>query len=70
MDKAGGVRGVVFSVRILCNSVVEHECFFKCCAMKLVSDRCVVSLLDRVVEVKPTCILLFSEIQSAKGHLN
>ena len=27
-------------------------------------------LLDRVVEVKPTYIFLFSEIQSSKGHLN
>ena len=34
------------------------------------SERCIVSLLDRVVEVKPTCILLLSEIQSPKGHLN
>ena len=25
---------------------------------------------DRVVEVKQTYILLFSEIQSSKGHLN
>ena len=29
-----------------------------------------VSLLDRVVVVKPAYILLFSEIQSPKGHLN
>ena len=41
--------------------------FCKCCAMELVSERCIVSLLDRVVEVKPT---LFLEIQSPKGHLN
>ena len=34
------------------------------------SERCIVSLLDRVVEVKPTYILLLSEIQSPKGHLN
>ena len=52
------------------NSVVGHECFFNCCAMELVSDRCIVSLRYRVVEVKPTYILLFSEIQSPKGHLN
>ena len=38
--------------------------------MELVSKRCIVSLLDRVVEVKPTYIFLFSEIQSPKGHLN
>ena len=38
--------------------------------MELVSERCIVSLPDRVVEVKPTSILLFSEIQSLKGHLN
>ena len=43
--------------------------FFKCCAMELVSERCIVSLLDRVVKVIPTYIL-FSEIQSPKGHLN
>ena len=30
----------------------------------------IVSLLDRVVEVKPTYILLLSDIQSPKGHLN
>ena len=38
--------------------------------MELLSERCIVSLLDRVVEVKPIPILLFSEIQSPKGHLN
>ena len=39
--------------------------------MELVSERCIVSLLDRVVEVKPAyTLLLFSEIQSPKGHLN
>ena len=38
--------------------------------MELVSERCIVSLLDRVVEVKPKYIFLFSEIQSLKGHLN
>ena len=38
--------------------------------IELVSERCIVSLLDRVVEVKPTYILLLSEIQSPKGHLN
>ena len=49
---------VVFSVRIFRNSVVGHECLFRCCAMELVPERCMVSLLDRVVEVKPTYILL------------
>ena len=44
--------------------------FFKCWAIELVSERCIVSLLDRVVEVKPTYILLLAEIQSPKGHLN
>ena len=44
--------------------------FSRCCAMELVSERCIVSLLNRVVEVKPTYLLLFSEIQSLKGHLN
>ena len=27
---------VVFLVRIFCNSVVGHECFFKCCTVELV----------------------------------
>ena len=44
--------------------------FFKFCAMELILERCIVSLLDRVVEVKKTYILLFSEIQCPKGHLN
>ena len=57
-----GSNIVVFSVRIVHNSVVGNECFFKYCAMEFVSERCIVSLLDRVVEVKPTCILLFSVI--------
>ena len=57
---------VVFPVRIFRNSIVRHECFFKCCAMELISERCIVSLLNRGIEVKPT----FSEIQSPKGHLN
>ena len=61
---------VVFSVKIFRNSVVEHEYFFRCCAMKLVLERCIVSLPRRVVEVKPTYTLLFSEKQSSKGHLN
>ena len=60
----------MFSVRIFCNSVVGHEFFSQCCAMELVSDRSIVSLFDRVVEIKPTFILLFSEIQYPKGHLN
>ena len=61
---------VVLSVRIFRSCVVGHECFFKCWAIELVSERCIVSLLDRVVEVKPTYILLLSEIQSPRGHLN
>ena len=44
--------------------------FFKCWAIELVSERCIVSLFDRVVEVKPTYLILLSEIQSPKGHLN
>ena len=31
---------------------------------------CIESLLNRVVEVKPTYKLLLSEIQSPKGYLN
>ena len=60
----------MFSVRIFRNSVVGDEYFFKCCAMELVSERCIVSLFDRVVEVKPTYILLFLDIRSPKEHLN
>ena len=60
----------MLSVRIFRCCVVGHECFFKCWAIELVSERCIVSLLDRAVEVKPTYILLLSEIQSPKGHLN
>ena len=60
----------MLSVRIFRRCVVGHECFFKCWAIELVSERCIVRLLDRVVEVKPTYILLLSEIQSPKGHLN
>ena len=59
----------MLSVRIFRYCVVGHECFFKCLAIELVSEKCIVSLLDRVVEVKLTYILL-SEIQSPKGHLN
>ena len=36
---------------------------------QLVSERCTVSRVNSVVEVKPTYILLFSEIQSPKVHL-
>ena len=57
----------MLSVRIFRSYVVGHECFFKCWAIELVSERCIVSLLDRVVEVKPTYILLLSEIQSPRG---
>ena len=61
---------VVFSVRIFHISAVGHECFFKCRAMELVSERCIVSLPYRVVEVKLIYISLFSEIQSPKRHFN
>ena len=61
---------VVLSMRIFRSCVVGHECFFKCLAIELVSERCIVSLLDRVVEVKPTYILSLLEIQSSKRHLN
>ena len=59
----------MFSIRIFYNSVVGQEYFFKCCAMELVLERCIVSLLGVVVEVKLTYIL-FSEIQSPKRHFN
>ena len=58
---------MAFLVRIFQNSVVR--CFFRCCAMELVSERCIVSLLNRVVEIKPMYILLFSEIKSPKGYI-
>ena len=61
---------VVFLVRIFQNSVVEHECFLRCCALELILERCIVSLFDRVVEVKPMYVLLFSEIQSPKRCLD
>ena len=41
----------MFLVRFFHDSVVGHECYFKCCAMELVLERCIISLLDRVVEV-------------------
>ena len=44
--------------------------FFRCWTIEPVSERCIVSLLNRVVRVKPTYILLFSEIQFPKGNLN
>ena len=50
---------VVLSVRIFRSCVVGHECFFKCWAIELVSERCIVSLLDRVVEVKPYICWLY-----------
>ena len=55
-----------FSVILL----LGMDFFFKCCSMELVSERCIVAILDMVVEVKPTYILLFSERQSTKGQLN
>ena len=60
----------MFAVRIFRNSAFGQECVFRCCAIDLVSDRCIVSCLDRVVKVKPTYILIFSEIQSPKVRLN
>ena len=40
------------------NSVFRQEC----CAIELESERCIVSRLDVVVDVKQTYIQLFSEI--------
>ena len=58
-------------VRIFINSVVRHERFFRCCAMELVSKWCIVMVSSRYVdEVKPTYILLFSEVQYPKSLLN
>ena len=50
---------VVFLLRIFRNSLVGHECFFRYWAMELVSEKCIVSLLNRVVAVKPTYISKF-----------
>ena len=41
-------------------------CFFRCCTIELVSERCRVSRLDKVVDLKPTYISLFLEILSTK----
>ena len=38
--------------------------------MEQVSESCIVRFLNRVVEVKPTYKLLFSEIQSPNKDLN
>ena len=51
------------------NSVFGQECF-RCCSIELVSDRCIVSRFDWVVEVKPMYLLLFSLIEPPKVHLN
>ena len=56
---------VVVSVRIFRNLVVGQEYIFRCAI-----ERCMISRLDRVVDVKPTYILLLLDIQSPKGHLN
>ena len=56
----------MFSVRILRDSVFEQGCFFRCCAIELVSDRGIVNRFHSVVEIKPTYTLLFLEIQSPK----
>ena len=43
--------------------------FFRCCAMELESGWCIVSLSYRVADVE-LMYVLFSELQSRKGHLN
>ena len=60
-------NNVVFSVRIFRNSVVGHECFFKCCAMELVSERHIVSLFDRGAELNQH---IYDFFKSPKGHLD
>ena len=50
---------VVFFGKNFPNSVFRPEWFFRWCSIELVSDKCIVSRLDRVVEVKPMHILLF-----------
>ena len=58
---------VVFSVRIFQTLFLGRNVFFRCGAIELVSDRWLVSRLDKVVEVKLMYIQLFSEIQSPKA---
>ena len=61
---------IVLLVRIFRNSIFRQECFFRCCAIELVSDRCIVNHFNCVVEVKLMYILLFPEIQSPIVNLN
>ena len=53
---------IAFSVRIFRNSVVGHECFFKCCATELVSERCIVSLTYTYIYRKSVYSLKWSAI--------
>ena len=55
-----------FSVRIFRNLLVGQECIFRCSAIELVSEICMVSRLDWEVDDKLTYILLFLEIKSTK----
>ena len=41
----------MFSIRIFLNSVIEQKCFFRCCAIELVSERCIVNRLDRTFKL-------------------
>ena len=52
----------MFSVKIFRNSIFRQECSFRCWAIKLASDICIVSRLDRVVQVK----LRLSQIRPCK----
>ena len=61
---------VVFSTRIFRNLDLGIEWLLICKAMELESLRCIVSRLERVVVIRPTCALFSLETQSSKGHLN
>ena len=56
---------VVFSIRIFRNLDVIKEWTLRCTAMELESLRCIVSRLERVVEVRTTYALFSLETQSA-----
>ena len=63
---------MVFSTRIFRNLDLDLgiEWILRCKAMELESLRCILSLLERVVVVRPTYALFSLETQSPKGYLN
>ena len=61
---------MVFSNRIFRDLDLGIEWVLRCKAMELESLRCIVSRLERVVEVRLTYVLFSLETQSPNGHLN